>query len=113
MPHTSTPLRRVFGAALIIAPVVSLISTVVYVAGGGLNDDQAGGVIQVYGVIAYAVAIFALIRLLEEPLPRFAAVVTVLGMMTVAAGVAFGNDSIVHAINSSAALSEQGNSAAS
>jgi len=108
----ATPTSRLFGAAMILAPAVSLVSTVVYVLGGGLNEDQAGGVIQLYGVVAYAVAIIGLLRLLERPLPRFSAVFTALGMMTVAAGVGFGMDSIVKAANPAAALSESHSAAA-
>ena len=109
---TATPTSRVFGAAMILAPAVSLLSTVVYVLGGGLNKDQAGGVIQLYGVVVYAVAIIGLLRLVERPLPRLSAALTGLGMMTVAAGVGFGMDSIVRAVNPAAALSQSHSAAA-
>jgi len=109
---TNTPTSRVFGLAMILGPVVSVISTVVYVLGGGLNKDQAGGVIQIYGVVGYAVAIIGLLRLLERPMPRLSAALTALGMMTVAAGLSFGNDSIVRAVSPDAALSQSHSAAA-
>jgi hypothetical protein len=109
---TATPTSRVFGLAMILGPVVSLVSTVVYVLGGGLNKDQAGGVIQIYGVVGYAIAIIGLLRLLEKPMPRLSAALTVLGMVTVAAGLGFGNDSIVRAVNPDVALSQSHSAAA-
>jgi hypothetical protein len=100
------------GGAMIAAPVLTLASTLAYIVGDGMNADAVGGTLQVYAVVATALAIIGLTRLLEAPLPRVSTMLTVLGMLAVAGGVAFGIDSIVYANDPVAALSEQETAAA-
>ena len=83
-----------FGAAMIIGPLLLFVSTLVYAAGGGLNGDRAGGAIQVYAFAVWGLVVIGLTRLLEGPFPRAAAVLTLVGALGVAGGVAYGIDSI-------------------
>ena len=79
---------------MIGAPLLLLASTMAYAAGGGINNGRAGGTIQVYAMAAWILVVIGLTRLLEVPLPRAAAVLTVVGALGVAGGVAYGVDSI-------------------
>ena len=85
---------RLFGAAMIVAPMLLLVSTVAYAADGGLNSGRAGGAIQVYAMGVWVLVVIGLTRLLETPFPRAAAVLTLIGALGVAGGVAYGIDSI-------------------
>ncbi len=112
MTESPSPRTRVLGGAMIAAPVLTLASTLAYTAGDGMGADPVGGSVQVYAFVATSLAIVGLTRLLEAPLPRVSAVLTILGMLGVAGGVAFGIDSIVYADDPVAALSEQESAAA-
>ncbi len=90
----TTPRTRLLGAAMIAAPALLLASTVAHTAGGGLGEDQAGGVIQVYAMAAFMVAVVGLTRACEGPFPRTAAVMLLIGAIGVAGGVAYGINSI-------------------
>jgi hypothetical protein len=96
--------RRVTGFAAVLAPLVMLASTISHVAqGDGLNDGEAGGIIQVWAFIALGIAIVGLARLLEPSTARGALLVVVLGIGGVAAGAGYGIDSIaadVHSVDS-------------
>lgn len=86
-PHLNTPRTRVLGGGMIAAPALLLASTVIYAAGGGLGEDQAGGVIQVYAMAAFMLALVGVTRMLEDPSPRAAAVLMLIGAIGVAGGV--------------------------
>lgn len=104
MRQRSTSARdRVLGAAMIGAPVVLLASTLAYAAGGGINNDRVGGIIQVYAMAAWILVVIGLTQILEAPFPRAAAVLTLIGALGVAGGVAFGIDSIHMAATGSSA----------
>ena len=90
----NTARDRLLGAAMIIGPLLLFVSTVASTAGGGINNDRAGGAIQVYAMAVWTLVVIGLTRLLEAPFPRAAAVLTLAGALGVAGGVAYGVDSI-------------------
>jgi hypothetical protein len=79
---------------MIGAPVLLLASTMVYAAGGGINNDRAGGIIQVYAFAAWILVVMGLTQILEVPFPRASAGLTLIGALGVAGGIAYGIDSI-------------------
>ena len=90
-----TPRSRVQGAAMIAAPALLLASTVASVAGEGLAADRAGGAIQVYAFALLFLVVAAITRILDAPLPRAAAGLSVVGVVGVTAGIGFGFGRIV------------------
>lgn len=111
---TNTPRARLLGAAAIAAPVLLLASTLAYIAGGdGMNDGEAGGAIQVWAMIAYAVVVVGLARLLATESPGLADVLLVAGLAGTAGGVGYGIDSIQAALVSGESLQEMESAAAS
>ena len=95
---SSTPRQRLMGAAMLIAPVLLLASTIAHVAGSGLGEDQTGGVIQVYAFAAFFVVLIGLTGMLEGVAPRAAAALTVTGALGLAAGAGYGINSIYAAL---------------
>jgi hypothetical protein len=89
-----TPRARLEGAAMIAAPVLLLVSTIVSLAGGGLTSDRAGGAIQVYAFAAFFLVVAGATRLLETAMPRVGAALYLVGSLGAAAGVAFGLERI-------------------
>jgi len=111
---TTTAHQRTLAIAAVAAPVLLLLSTVAYVANGdGLNDGEAGGAIQVWAMIAYAVTVVGLCRLFEGERPGAAAGLTVLGLAGAAAGVGYGIDSIQAALVGGESIQEMDSAAAS
>ncbi len=93
--HTDPTLRTtLFGVAMIMAPLLLLVSTITSVIGEGLGEDQAGGIIQVYAMAGFLLVTIGLTQLLEDVVPRAAAVLTLLGALGVAAGVGYGINAI-------------------
>ena len=92
--HSTSARARLLGAAMIGAPALLLVSTMVYAAGGGINNDRAGGIIQVYALAAWILVVIGLTQILEVPFPRAAAVLTLIGALGVTGGIAYGIDSI-------------------
>lgn len=97
MFQRQTPTDRALGAALIIAPILLAASTVAYAAGGGFNDDQLGGSIQLYAMVLWFPAVLALTRLVATRFPSAAAVLTLAGAVAVAGGVGYALDSVYFA----------------
>lgn len=98
---------RFFGAAIVAAPVLLFASTIIYVVSGeGMNVGEAAGAIQVWAMIAFAIAFVFLARLLEPTSPRAATVLTVLGLVGAAGGVGYGIDSIQAAIFGGGSIQE-------
>lgn len=57
---------RINGVAVIAAPVLLLISTIVGISGSGFGDDAASGVVQVYAAIAFVVTLYAIVTLARD-----------------------------------------------
>lgn len=90
---------RTTGLAVIVAPLLLLASTLAYVANGqGLSEGEAAGAIQIWAFIAFGVAVVGLARAVEAHAPRAGAVLSVLGIVGAAGGVAYGMDSIQVAV---------------
>ena len=95
---TETRLRITLAAA-ILAPVLLLVSTIGYLTeGGGMNDGELGGIVQVWGMIAYGIALAGFVRLLEDRTPAGALALGIVAVVGVAAGVAYGIDSVQVAV---------------
>ena len=104
---TNLAYPRLSGAATVAAPVLLLLSTISYItAGDGMNAGEAGGAIQVWAMIAFALATVSLSRLLERPAPRAAAALTAIGLIGAAGGVGYGIDSIQAAIFHTGSIQE-------
>lgn len=91
---THTPRCRLFGVAMIVAPLLLLASTALSVTGDGLGEDRTGGVLQVYAMIGFILAVIGLTRIAETHFARVAAALTLVGVMGTAGGVAYGINSI-------------------
>jgi hypothetical protein len=92
---TSRFSTNVTGGALIVAPCVLLMTTVLYSTGGsGMNNSDVAGAVQVWAMIAFAVGLLGLVRRLEPSAPRGATLLGVLVVVGCAGGVGFGIDSM-------------------
>src|ERR671915_194932 len=85
---------RLFAAAMIVGPVLLLGSSLAYVAGGGLAQDELGGALQVYAFVALTVVAIGIARAVEQALPRASAALLAFAVLGCGAGVGFGIDSI-------------------
>lgn len=109
---TDTQLRsRVFGGAMIAAPLLLLASSVAFAAGGGLNQDDVGGAILFYAMAAFALVVVGLTDLVARVQPRAAAALLVVGIVGSAAGAGFGVDSIHSALPGRGPLEDDGGTA--
>ena len=86
--------RRLFAGAMILGPLLLLGSSVAYVAGGGLSNDELGGALQVYAFVALTVVAIGIARALEPALPRASSALLAFAVLGCGAGVGFGIDSI-------------------
>ena len=86
--------RRLFAGAMILGPLLLLGSSVAYVAGGGLSNDELGGALQVYAFVALTVVAIGIARALERALPRASSALLAFAVLGCGAGVGFGIDSI-------------------
>lgn len=88
---TLTPFgARVYGIAVIVAPLLFLASTVAYITeGNGINDGVLGGTIGVWSAFASVLAFAGILRLMEPTAPRRAMLLTLLALVAMASGVAF------------------------
>lgn len=91
-----TPIgNRTTGLATLAAPVLMVVSTLAYLAGGdGLSEGEVPGTIQIWASVAFGVASVGLARLLEGSAPRAAALLTVLGTLGAVGNAAYGMDAI-------------------
>lgn len=109
----SAPTWNVTLIAAVVAPVLMAASTIAYlVQGDGMNDGELGGAVMVWAMIAYAVAIVGLARLVEGSMPRAATVLTVVGLAGTAGGVGYGIDSIQVAVFGTESIQETTTAAA-
>ena len=83
---------RLFAGAMILGPVLLLGSSVAFAAGGGLNKDELGGALLVYGFVAMAVVAIGIARTVEPALPRASAALLAFAVLGCGAGVGFGVD---------------------
>jgi hypothetical protein len=96
MTSIPNPSRRVYGIAMILAPLLFLASTIAFIVeGDGMNEGVLGGTIGVWSVFAILIAFLGLLRLMEPKAPRAAAILTVLACCGFPAGVAFSIDAIL------------------
>jgi hypothetical protein len=85
---------RLFAGAMLLGPLLLLGSSVAYVAGGGLSNDELGGALQVYGFVALTVVAIGIARAVERAFPRDSAALLAFAVLGCGAGVGFGIDSI-------------------
>lgn len=92
--------NRLTGAAAVAGPILVLASTVAYVTvGGGLNEGELGGALQVWAFAALGLAILGLARTVERSVPGTAVLLSVLAVIGAAVGGGFGIDSMQAAVN--------------
>lgn len=86
---TLTPVAaRVYGLAVIIAPLLMLASSLAFVfIGAGINEGIFGSVIGIWGAFVLAIALMGILRLMEPRAPRAAPILTVFAMISAAATV--------------------------
>lgn len=85
-----TASARVYGTAIVLAPLLLLASSIAYITeGASINDGVLGGTIGVWSVFAFAIAFVGILRVLEPRAPRAAPLLTVLALTGFGAGVAF------------------------
>jgi len=96
--HSTTPWERLLGVAIVAAPILLLISSIAFAAGGGIDDDQLGGAIQVYAATAFALAFLGLRQMVEDEFPRGSAALTLIGVVGAIGGASFGIVSITSAL---------------
>jgi hypothetical protein len=104
--------RRLFAGAMILGPVLLLGSSVAYLVGGGLNEDELGGALQVYAFVAMTVAAIGIARAVEPAFPRASAALLGFAVLGCGAGVGFGIDSIHAALPGGSSLEDADSAAA-
>lgn len=110
MPGTALR-SRVFGGAMIAAPLLLLASSIAFATGGGANEDDVGGAILVYAMAAFALVVVGLTDRIARDQPRAAGWLLVVGIVGVAGGAGFGVDSIHAALPGRGPLEEDGGTA--
>jgi hypothetical protein len=85
---------RLFAGAMILGPLLLLGSSIASAAGGGLNEDELGGALQVYAFVAMALVAIGVVRAVEPAFPRASAALLAFAVLGCGAGVGFGVDSI-------------------
>ena len=98
--------RRLFAGAMLLGPALLLGSSVAYVTGGGLSNDELGGALQVYAFVALTVVAIGIAREVERALPRASAALLAFAVLGCGAGVGFGIDSIHAALPGGTGLEE-------
>ena len=99
-----SPRTRLLGGAFIAAPLLSLASSVAFAAG----SEPARGVLQFYGFAVFVLVIVTLTQALATTFPRAATVLTLVGVLGMAAGVGFAVDNIHGALLDDAYLVDDG-----
>lgn len=107
--HLDTdPIDRLTTAAIFVAPVLIVASTIAYSLADGMNRGQIGGALQLYAWSILGLAIVGLVLPLRYVLPRTASVALGLGLFTAATGASYGVDSMWAAITGMPQLVDQG-----
>ncbi|MGF1473789.1 MAG: hypothetical protein ACFB50_18865 [Rubrobacteraceae bacterium] len=81
---------RVFGACMIAAPLLLLLSSVAYWTGGGPDSSTLGASIQVYAMFLFIPVVLGLSRLLWARAPRLAVAGRLLAIFGCVGGVGYG-----------------------
>lgn len=103
------PIDRLTTAAIFLAPLLIVASTIAYSLAGGMNRGEVGGALQVYAYSVFGIAIVGLVIPLRHRLPRTAAGALGLGLITAATGASYGADSMWAAVTGMPQLVDQGN----
>lgn len=94
-PVFSPLAARIFGIAVIAAPLLELASSVAYlVSGDGINEGVLGATIGVWAAFALVIAFVGILRLLERRAPRAAPILTLFTLTGLSAGIAVSMDVI-------------------
>ncbi len=102
-----SPRTRLLGAALVVAPLLLLASSIAWLAG----SEATRGVLGFYAFATFALVVFTLTQAFSDTLPRTAAALTVVGMLGAAAGVGFSIDAIHSTLPNSVELIDDGGTA--
>jgi len=101
------PRTRLLGAALIVAPLLLLASSLASAAG----SEATRGVLGFYAFATFALVVVTLTQSFAATLPRAAAALTVVGVLGAAAGVGFSIDAIHSTLPGSVELIDDGGTA--
>ena len=88
---------RALAVAMVIAPVLLLVSTLVALAEGDYNESVSQGVLEMFALGAFFLAVLGATQLLADVLPRLSSLLLVTGTLGCQAGVAFGVVAIARA----------------
>lgn len=105
--YATSPRTRLLGAALVLAPLLLLASSIAWLAG----SEATRGVLGFYAFAIFALVVFTLTQAFADTLPRAAAALTVVGALGAAAGVGFSIDAIHSTLPNSVALIDDGGTA--
>jgi hypothetical protein len=83
-------LNRVTASVMVVAPVLLLASTLVTLGGDDYNESTPQGVIEMFSLGAFFLAVLGVTRLLADALPRLSTLLLVTGTLGCQAGIAFG-----------------------
>ncbi|MEO6604998.1 MAG: hypothetical protein ABIN55_05240 [Aeromicrobium sp.] len=90
-----SPIEMLTRAALVLAPVLLLASSIAYIAAGEFGEESAGGLLQVLSMATFVLAVIALVTIISEVAPRGAGALLLLGCAGCAGGVSYGINAIV------------------
>lgn len=98
--HALSPFAgRVYGTAVILAPLLLMASSLAYIVDGeGINHGVLGGVIGAWSAFTMVIALMAVLRLLEPRAPRAATLLTVVALIGFSAGMAFNVTAVLETI---------------
>lgn len=90
-----SPVDLLTRAALVLAPLLLLASSIAYIIAGEFGEESAGGLLQVLSMAMFVLALMALVARIEGTAPRAAGAFLLLGCLGCAGGVSYGIDAIV------------------
>lgn len=85
------------GLAMVVAPLALLVSSLFHLAGGGMDSDEVGGVVQIFAFFLFVFAALGLTRLAAERRPRAATVLRFLLVLGCVYGAINGLGSVLAA----------------
>jgi hypothetical protein len=100
---------RLTSGALVVAPLLLIVSTTLFVTGGaGMNNSAPAGAVMVWAMIAFAVGLLGVTRHLAISATRGAALLRVLVVVGCAGGIGFGVDAMHAALTGGTNLLDLG-----
>ena len=92
---TGSPVDLITRAALVLAPLLLLASSISYAAAGEFGEENVGGLLQVISMGVFPLVVISLVSRVSDVAPRGAAALLALGLLGCAGGVSYGIAAIV------------------